>query len=66
LYFFKIIFDLTFFLIVIVILLNIIFGIIIDTFAELRDKKHSMEEDMKNICFICNINRQTVSFSIEG
>ena len=31
-------FDLSFYLIIIVILLNIIFGIIIDTFAELREK----------------------------
>ena len=42
----------------ITILLNIIFGIIIDTFAELRSQKTEMEEDIKNICFICNIDRQ--------
>jgi hypothetical protein len=32
-------FDLSYFLIIIIVLLNIIFGIIIDTFAELRDVK---------------------------
>jgi hypothetical protein len=32
-------FDLSFFILIIIILLNIIFGIIIDTFAELRDEK---------------------------
>ena len=55
---FRAAYDLTFFLVVITILLNIIFGIIIDTFAQLRDKKSQTEEDMKNICFICNIDRQ--------
>lgn len=46
--------------------LNIIFGIIIDTFAgififqylkELRDRRNKMEEDMRNICFICGLDR---------
>lgn len=44
-------------IIVIVILLNIVFGIIIDTFAELRDHKSLQEEDMQNVCYICNIER---------
>jgi len=56
-YYLRFFFDLTFFLIVVIILLNIIFGIIIDTFAELRDKKRNIEDDMKNRCFICNIER---------
>ena len=38
-FYFRTVYDLTFFLIVITILLNIIFGIIIDTFAQLRDRK---------------------------
>lgn len=36
-YWFRVIFDLSFFIIIIICLLNIIFGIIIDTFAALRD-----------------------------
>ena len=35
----SIFFDLTFFIIVTLIGLNIVFGIIVDTFAELRDKR---------------------------
>jgi len=34
-----------------------VFGIIIDTFAELREHKTRKEEDMQNVCFICNIER---------
>jgi hypothetical protein len=31
-------------------LLNIVFGIIIDSFAELRDEKKSMNDDMTSKC----------------
>jgi hypothetical protein len=58
-YYQMFIFSLSFFLIVIIILLNIIFGIIIDTFAQLRDQKNFIEEDMRTKCFICNIDRYT-------
>jgi hypothetical protein len=58
-FYFRSIYDLTFFLIIITILLNIIFGIIIDSFAQLRGQKMDMLEDQKNKCFICNFERQT-------
>ncbi|KAI6652753.1 hypothetical protein LOD99_4139 [Oopsacas minuta] len=51
----RIIFDVLFFVIVTVIGLNIVFGIIVDTFSELRDEKYSQEKDMKSVCFICGI-----------
>ena len=41
----------------ITILLNVIFGIIIDTFAELREKSSMQYEDMKNVCYICGLKR---------
>ena len=37
--------------------LNIINGIIIDAFADLRDKQHMVEYDKQNVCFICNIEK---------
>ena len=47
-------YDLTFFIIVIVIIIqNLIFGVIIDTFAALRAEKNKREEVLKNTCFIC-------------
>ena len=50
----RFIYDLTFFLIVIVIIFqNLIFGVIIDTFADLRAEKNKKEEQLKNECFIC-------------
>ncbi|EGR32545.1 hypothetical protein IMG5_078330 [Ichthyophthirius multifiliis] len=53
----RLFFDLSFFIFIIIILLNIIFGIIIDSFAELRDAKRFQDQDRKNKCFICNIER---------
>jgi len=54
---FRAIFDLSFFIIVIIIGLNIIFGIIVDTFSQLRDEKNFIEEDNKRVCFICSLQR---------
>lgn len=51
--------DLSFMMIIILLFFNIIFGIIIDTFAGLRDEAAVMEDDMKNVCFICGTDRQT-------
>ena len=56
-FYFRSVYDLSFFVIVITILLNIIFGIIIDTFAQLIGAKEEMLVDIKNVCFICNIDR---------
>eukprot|EP00299_Pterocystis_sp_00344_P013936 c6880_g1_i1.p1 GENE.c6880_g1_i1~~c6880_g1_i1.p1 ORF type:complete len:942 (-),score=263.87 c6880_g1_i1:54-2879(-) len=55
-----IIWQFSFFVIVITVLLNIIFGIIIDTFGELRENKNQIENDMNNRCFICSIDRYTL------
>lgn len=59
-YFIRAINDLSFFAIIIVTFFNIIFGIIIDTFATLRAEKADKEDDMRNICFICSIYRQSI------
>jgi len=52
--------DLSFMIIIILLFFNIIFGIIIDTFAGLRDEAAEMEDDMKNVCYICGIDRESV------
>lgn len=63
----RVIYDLIFFFVVIIIVLNLIFGVIIDTFADLRSEKQQKELILKNTCFICGLNRsafdnKTVSF----
>lgn len=49
----RLILDIGYFVIVLVILLNVIFGIIIDTFSELRQKKMDRLADTHEVCFIC-------------
>ena len=56
----KFAFDCTFHIVVIIIMINILFGIIIDTFAQLRDEKQTKDDDKRNVCYICNIDRNTV------
>jgi len=56
-FFGRAIFDLSFFIIMIILLLNLIFGMIIDAFGDLRDQKTSNDEDQNNVCFICGIER---------
>ena len=53
-YLVKLMHDASFHILVKVILLNVLFGIIIDSFAELRDQKSKRDNDMVNVCFICN------------
>jgi len=54
----RLLLDLTFYCVVIVILLNVIFGIIIDTFSSLRVDKLERQRDTLEVCFICGINKQ--------
>ncbi len=49
----RVIYDLLFFFIVIIIVLNLIFGVIIDTFADLRSEKQNKDLILRNTCFIC-------------
>lgn len=53
----RVVYDMLFFFIVIIIVLNLIFGVIIDTFADLRSEKQNKEEILKNSCFICGLSR---------
>lgn len=61
-YYVHFIYSILFFWFINIIFLNIIFGIIIDTFAELRDEKSRRDFDMKNNCYICNLDRHTVIY----
>jgi len=63
-YWTRSLFDVLFFAVVIIILLNIIFGIIIDTFAELRDKKKETKRQLDNFCMMCG--REKYEFEQHG
>lgn len=65
-FFGKNLYDVSFFIVVNVIALNIIFGMIIDTFGQLREEEgerrkfyffNILETDAKNVCFVCGNER---------
>lgn len=39
---------------------NIVSGLLLDTFGELREQSESLEDDKNNKCYICNIARETL------
>jgi hypothetical protein len=61
LYWWMLLFDLTFFILVIVILLNITFGIILNSFSQLRDEKKEKLNDIYSRCYICGHHRSEIN-----
>jgi len=49
--------DLVYFYSVILLLLNMINGIIVSTFSSLRQESEKEQEDVKNRCYICSIQK---------
>jgi hypothetical protein len=54
----RTLFDMIFFMSIILICMNIILGIIIDSFAELRDIRNAILHDIENVCFVCEMTKQ--------
>ena len=48
--------DYAYFIIVLVVLLNVVFGIIIDTFSDLRSQKQDRNHKMLHECFVCGLD----------
>ena len=40
-------------------MLNMIFGIIIEAFSELRNNEQAIDKDKREICFICGIDKES-------
>ena len=59
-YWTRLAFDLAFQVIIMMLFLNVVFGIIIDAFGDLRDARSAIEEDMNNICLVCGFDRSTI------
>ena len=60
----RVVFDVSYWIIIVVMLLSIVSGIIIDTFGQLRDKKNSVDALLARRCFICGIDSN--SFQRQG
>ncbi|KAJ3075203.1 hypothetical protein HDU98_008929 [Podochytrium sp. JEL0797] len=52
----RVLLDISFFLVVIVFLLNVVFGIIFDTFGQLREERKDISDDLRAQCYVCSIN----------
>ena len=65
-YMVKLVHDATFQIVINIICLNIIFGIIVNAFASLRDEKSINDHDMKNRCYICNVEKLMFDKYCEG
>jgi len=46
--------------IVVIVMLNIVFGIVIDTFGELYEINNTLKSDIENTCFICGLSRDSL------
>lgn len=62
----RVFFDLSFFMIIIVILLAIIQGLIIDSFGELRDRQLQVTKQLENHCFICGVSKVELDKKPQG
>ena len=58
--------DLTFFLVVLIVVLNLIFGIIINAFSSLREESKARMANITETCFICGIDNQTFDRASTG
>lgn len=54
----RLLFDVAFFFLLRILCLNIILGIIVDTFGNLRAEKEESENLLHNTCFVCGLPRQ--------
>eukprot|EP01080_Neovahlkampfia_damariscottae_P010070 gene10070-2491_t len=53
----RLIFDLVFWICVVLILMNIVFSTILESFAEIREEGQKLNDQITNTCFICDIER---------
>ena len=56
----RIIMDDFFFILIVITAIDLVFGIIIRAFANLRDVEQKHENDRKNHCFICHVNKNSL------
>ena len=53
----RVFFDMSFYILVLIIMGNVTMGLIVDSFGVLRDESYKQENDKNNKCFICQISR---------
>ena len=66
LYITRLFYDITYFLICIIIMIDLVFGIILGTFSEMREEERICDNDKINHCFLCHITREIIEKKNEG
>jgi hypothetical protein len=56
----RIVFDNLFNFIILILIIQVVAGIIIDTFTMLREREENIVEDTQNYCFICGKSRDEI------
>ena len=60
LYVIRLFYDISYFLINIIIMIDLVFGIILGTFSKMREEERECDNDKINHCFICHITREII------
>jgi hypothetical protein len=56
-YYIRFFYDIIFYIIIKLLILNMINGIVVSTFTEMRDKDEKIFDSYYNYCYICSINK---------
>ena len=56
-YYVRYLIEISFWLLVNLVILNIVSGIIIDSFSKLRLENETLQNDKSNVCYICGLNK---------
>ena len=62
----RFIYDMSFYILISTILMAIIFGLVVDTFGELRDEMSEAERNLTSNCVICHQPRSSIETTGEG
>lgn len=55
----RLVYDNSFVIIVVIIMINIVSGLIIDNFGSLREEDKQFNQNINNLCFICGFDKET-------
>jgi hypothetical protein len=53
----RLVFDMGFYMLINIVFMNIVFGIIVDTFSQMRDEYDQRNLDASDNCFVCGLTR---------
>ncbi|OQR93089.1 type I inositol triphosphate receptor [Achlya hypogyna] len=62
-FFTRLVYDLLFFIVVLLFLMNVIMGIIIDAFGALREAAEEKDRTAMNSCLVCNTSKDDIEYA---